>query len=132
MISHQGPREFVVRLELRRFPGRADRRNRSGLEGIGDSFLERRLGPDHREFDPISFRPGDDALDVGHVPEEDVLRAATDRGILVRHRGVDVGLAAMERLDDRMLAAPPPDHRDLPYCRAQMVAARSYWCALTA
>src|SRR5207247_6542143 len=83
MLSHQGPREFLVRLELRRFPGRADRRNGGGLEGIRDAFFEGRLRPDHCEFNPMSFRPRDDPLDVGHVPEENVLRAATDGAILV-------------------------------------------------
>jgi len=96
-----------------RFPGWADRRNRGGLEGIRDAFLERRLRSDHREFDPVPLPPGDDALDVGHVPKEDVLRAPTDAGILVRHGGVDVRLASMERFDDRMLAASAPDHQDL-------------------
>src|SRR3989449_744334 len=113
MLSHQGPREFLVRLELSRFLGRTNRRNRGGLERIRDAFLERRLGSDHREFDAVPLPPRDDALDVGHVPEEDVLRAPTDARILVRHGGVDVRLASMERFDDRMLAASAPDHQHL-------------------
>src|SRR5207244_6348996 len=48
MLPHQGPREFLVRFELRGFSRRADRRNRSGLKAIRYPFLERRLQPTHR------------------------------------------------------------------------------------
>src|SRR5438445_6770773 len=113
MLPHECPREFLVRLELSRFPGRTDRRNRGGLEGIRDAVPERRLRSDHREFDPVPFSPRNDALDVGDVPDEDVLRASANARILVRHGGVDVRLTSTERLDYRMLAASAPDDQDL-------------------
>src|SRR5436309_1215873 len=119
MVPHQGPREFLVRLQLGRLLRWTDRWNRGGFEGIGDPFLEGGLRSDHREFDSVALRPRDDALDVRHVPEEDVLRTTTNPWILVRHCGVDVGLTSTERFDDRMLAAPAPDDQHLHNCNSE-------------
>src|SRR2546422_9264934 len=109
--SHELPRELLVRFELSRLARRADRRDPRGFKRIRDPLLERRLGADDREIDRTLLRPRDDALDRGHIAKEDILGSPPNPGILVRHRRKDVRVASMERLDDRMLAAPSPDHQ---------------------
>ena len=71
--SHELPRELLVRFELGRLARRADRRDPRGFQRIRDPLLERRLGPDDREIDRTLLRPRDDALDRGHVAQEDIL-----------------------------------------------------------
>src|SRR5436309_3509041 len=68
----------------------------------------------NRAVPPIFFsRISRPYANASALLEEDVLRAPTNSGIVVRHGGVDVRLASTERFDDRMLAASAPDHQDL-------------------
>src|SRR5947209_18687257 len=90
---------------------RSDARWPRAVKGIRAPLLERRLGADDREIARTLLRPRDDALDRGHVAKEDILGSPPNPGILVRHRRKDVRVASMQRLDDRMLAAPSPDHQ---------------------
>src|SRR5207244_8370644 len=48
VLPHQGPREFLVRFEVRCFSRRTNRRDRRGLEGIGEDRKSTRLNSSHQ------------------------------------------------------------------------------------
>ena len=129
---HQRFRERLARFDASRAAVRAEDVEAGAAQRVAHAGVDRRLGPEDHEPEPLALGEVDDAYDVGGA-DRDVARHAA--GAAIAGRAVD----ALDELrlhafpHERVLASPGPDdkdlHRPVYWSMARATGVTTWWAS---